>query len=403
MIDRKASGMSRRSVYNDSHIKRKNMEDLIGLALWNKGMAKVDCYTFEELQKQAITALPAPVLPLIEMPSDLRTKWKIHIIQQFTYYTNYCHEQKILPLTVPYVILKGTEAAKYYPHPQYRTMGDIDIMTNREGFEKAQQELLDNEYQIIAESDREIVFARNGVHIELHRYFASLNDPRKAQYLDNLIIGNINSSHSLPDMVNGLVLLEHISQHMEHGLGFRQIIDWMMFVDKCLPDERWPEFKMLAQNIGMEALAVVTTRMCEMYLGLPKRHWCTEADEKLCEQLMNYVDACGNFGNKKTTDSDISENVFSYARGFKATIKFLQKRGLENWKAARNYSILRPFVWIYQANRYIFKGLRRKNATAKICSEYQNAKQRVAMFDALGVKQRSKGIAVYSEGHFIKP
>lgn len=94
MIDRKASEMSKLLSFNDSHIVRKNIEDLIGLSLWNKGGAKADCFTFEELKKQAITALPAPVLPLIEMPSDLRTEWKKCIIQQFVYYTKYCDEQK---------------------------------------------------------------------------------------------------------------------------------------------------------------------------------------------------------------------------------------------------------------------------------------------------------------------
>ena len=86
-------------------------------------------------------------------------------------------------------------------------------------------------------------FFKNGVSVEIHRFFASLNDPNHAKLLDDQIIENINSSHVLPDKVNGLVLLEHISQHLESGLGLRQIIDWMMFVNQCLPDEYWPGYK----------------------------------------------------------------------------------------------------------------------------------------------------------------
>ncbi len=381
-----------------------DIKEIIILALWNKsnGSTKANHNTFEELQRHTIEILPASVLSQIEMPSDVRWIWKTQIFRQLLFYNNYCHAQKNLQLTIPYVILKGTEAAKYYPEPQYRTMGDIDIMTSREEFDKAQQELLDNGYKITKELDREITFEKNGIFIELHRYFASLNDPGKAQYLDNLIIESINPSHSLPDTVNGLVLLEHISQHLEHGLGLRQIIDWMMFVYKCLSDEKWPEFRALAQNIGMETLAVVTTRMCEMYLGLPEHAWCAKADEKLCGQMMEYVLACGNFGNKKNSDSDIAENVFSYARGPKAAIKLLQQRGMANWKAARKYRFLRPFAWVYQANRYLFKGLCQRNSMIKINTEYKNARQRIAMFEALGVKQTSKGIAVYSDGRFVK-
>ena len=149
----------------------------------------------------------------------------------------------------------------------------------------------------------------------------------------------------------------------------------------------------------MEHLAIATTRMCEIHFGLPERNWCAGADKKLCEQLMEYVLACGNFGYKKTSGSDIVENVFSYARGPKATIKLLQGRGLANWKAAGKHPFLRPFAWIYQANRYLLRGLCH---ITRINTEYKNARKRIAMFEALGVKQTSKGIAVYSNGQFVK-
>ena len=121
--------------------------------------------------------------------------------------------------------------------------------------------------------ERETGFIKNDIIVELHRSFAKLNNADHARYLDDLIITNINPTHELPDPVNGLVILEHISQHLVNGLGLRQIIDWMMFTDKCLPDEKWPEFREMAQKTGMEKLAVVVTRMCEIYLGLPCRNW----------------------------------------------------------------------------------------------------------------------------------
>lgn len=376
--------------------------DLVKLSLWGNGIAVADEDTYEEMKKQAIATLPAPYLASLSISEDLLQKWKSFIFEQLIFTTQCNYMQSVLPITVPYVILKGTSVAQYYPYPDYRMMGDIDIMTRREDLEAACEQLMEAGYSVEKSLNREISLVKNMIVVELHRRFATLNDPAKAKRLDDLIIENINPSHVLPDLINGLVVLEHISQHMEGGLGLRQIIDWMMFVDKCLPDDKWPEFQKLAGEIGLEQLAIVTTRMCELYLGLSHREWCAGADSTLCEQLIDYVMLCGNFGNKKTSDSDISKNAFAVASTPKAAFKLLQKQGLTNWDAAQKYKALRPFAWIYQGFRYAVKGLKREKAVSKIKAEYSAAMKRKEMFDALGVTTVAKGSIIYKDGEYVK-
>jgi hypothetical protein len=354
------------------------------------------------MKRQAISTLPSPILAKVQMPEYLRDLWKKGTLQQMSFYMNYIYTQDRLPLTVPYVILKGTSVAQYYPHPEYRTMGDIDIMTHRENFDAAFHELLADGYKVTKTLEREVTFVKNNIVIELHRYFASLNNPAQCKYLDDLIIKNINPSHILPDLINGLVILEHISQHLEHGLGLRQIIDWMMFVDKCLPDEKWPDFRIMVKKIGLEKLAIITTRMCEIYLGLPERQWCAGEDRSLCDDLMNLILSSGNFGNKWITDEAIAKTVFTYTRGMTASVKWLQERGLANWKAAKKHPILRPFAWIYQGFRYITKGVGQEEGIAKLKAEYKEARRRTFLFEALGVKQKAKGLVTYRNGKYIK-
>ena len=372
-------------------------------SIWGKS-ANVDADrdVFDEMKRHAIAALPAQRLSSLNLPPELATEWKKEIIQQASFYTVYCLKQSKLPLTVPYVILKGTSAAKYYPCPEFRMMGDIDIMTRREDFDIACKQLMDDGYTMLKDIYKEAELIKDGIQIDIHRQFASLNNPDHVKYLDDLIISNINPSHVLPDCINGLVLIDHINQHLEEGLGLRQIIDWMMYVDKCLPDEKAPEFLAEAEKIGLDKLAVVCTRMCEIYLGLPHREWCAKADVKLCEQLMDYVMACGNFGNKKQSDSDISEKAFTYARSIKSGFGLLQSQGLINWEAAQRYRILRPFAWVYQLFRYLVRGLRREKAAAKIKAEYAAAKRKTALLDALGVKTATKGLVMYKDGKYIK-
>ena len=101
-----------------------------------------------------------------------------------------------------------------------------------------------------------------------------------------------------PPLENGLVLLEHINQHLEEGLGLRQILDWALYVDKALDDDAWEyTFAPVVRRLGLERLAITVTRMCQLYLGLRSDiTWCASADEKVCDSLMNYIMEQGNFG-----------------------------------------------------------------------------------------------------------
>ena len=375
---------------------------LIKASLWGDSIPNgINREVFEEMDKHILTAFPYQILPRIDLDIDLRKDWQTINYKIITRNAKCMYAQRTLPVTVPYVILKGTEAAKYYPEPNCRALGDIDLITSHEDFDTAFRQLLEGGYKLINDEGREAVFLKNKVIIELHRSFAKLSNPEYAEYLDNIIIKNINQSHVMPDDINGLVLLEHISQHLVNGLGLRQIIDWMMFVDRCLPDTRWPEFCIMTQNIGLEKLAVVTTRMCEIYLGLTHREWCSGAEEALCDSLMMYLLNCGNFGNKRTSDRDNSESVFVYARGPIELLRLLQERGICNWKAAHNYPVLIPFAWIYQAGRYLKRGISQKNAGREIKAAYLESRKKIELFDALGVRQDSKGIAVYKDGRYI--
>ena len=376
--------------------------ELLKQTFWGSESIVVGQETYSELINHAIVALPAPIMSRINTTTGLRQQWDKSIITNVSFYTKCFYAQSHLPITVPYVILKGTSAAQYYPHPEFRTMGDIDVITRREDFNQAYQELLNNGYKVCKELNREVSFLKNGIVVELHRYFASLNEIDEAKYMDELILNNITPSHVLPDMINGLVLLEHIDQHLENGLGLRQIIDWMMFVDKCLPDEKWEEFQPYAQAIGLETLATVTTRMCEIYLGLPKRKWCDSGNEDLCKQLMDYIMACGNFGNIRADNISVTENVFYAGTSPRGLFLLLQERGEENWTAAHNHAVLKRFAWLYQAFRYLFKGFGADSNFFNSLSEYKAAMQRNKMFKALGVKQASKGLVVYKNGHYIK-
>ncbi len=385
-----------------------NLLKLIQCSLWAlpaEGLT-VDGDIFEEMQRQTLTALPAKILPELTMSDELRQTWQTGIRQNIAAYCQSRFIQASLPIKVPYAVLKGTEAAKYYPSPQLRSMGDIDIMPPRQHFSEACDSLLSNGFQEIPDTDptdtgRHRQFIKNGIIIEVHAYYAHENDPALSRLIDDLILENIQPDHTLPDPVNGLTLLEHINHHLESGVGLRQIIDWMMFADRCLSDEQWPEFKALIERTGHERLAVYVTKMCVQYLGLPARAWCADADERVCDRLMDYILASGNFGRK------ISEEKWTVSRFLSShsaadAFRFLQKRGLINWKAAQKHPVLRPFAWLYQLWRYLSKAVSRPHAASRFAEEYQAGRRKDELLNALGASRESQGLVRFKNGAYTK-
>lgn len=382
--------------------KMKPLFEAIKYAIWHEGSFVPNQFVLEEMKKHAIVSLMASSLS--HFPKELRNEWQMVIYQQLSFNVNCRYFQASLPVSVPYAILKGTSAAQYYPQPKFRALGDIDIITKREDFDIACEMLLHGGFvEIAGEIEfRHRQFQRDGFDVEVHKSFAYKNDPDTAKVFDDLILDNINTSHILPDYINGLTILEHINFHMQGGVGLRQIIDWMMFVDKCVSDDEWETFCQLARKTELDKLAKVITRMCVQYLGLPLRKWCMDIDPLLCEKLMVYILDNGNFGQKKVDYDLVSARFFSNAKTVRGTLQFLQGRGLINWKATQKYPILRPFAWIYQIGRYLKLGLKREGALKKLKQEYRDGKQRQDWFEELGATLEEKGLVYYKDGKYMK-
>lgn len=362
---------------------------------------------YKEVKEHRIELLFIEALPIWEIPVDIRNTWKLDC------YLSTAHNVQILSLQreihellikehIEYAIIKGSAAAVYYPHPLYRPAGDIDIIVSDKDFERAHA--LFNGYLGVPSIGskhngkiREYVYVKDFCAVELHQSYAILANKDFDRILDSWIKDDIQNYTRMieenyqfcmtSELINGLVLLAHIAQHLEGGLGLRQILDWMMYVDKCLQDEKWPAFQDMARKVGLEKLAIATTRMCQIYLGLSteKMHWAENADLGLCHELMEFVLACGNFGNKKGNNNIVSM-IVSRNQGIITFFRNLQKRGISNWSTLRKYPFLRPLAWIYQGCRYIRRGMGRKIPLKELRMDFVEGKKRDKLLKMLGVK-----------------
>ena len=296
---------------------------------------------------------------------------------------------------IPYAVIKGTAAAVCYPDPIRRTLGDIDLIVKPEDFRAAYQALTDAGYHSRDPADtvdRHAHFFRNGVSLELHMNFALLQTRQQEKLLDGWIYDALPSAKTasikdfpfpmLPDELNGLVLLTHINQHLEEGLGIRQILDWVMYVRQHLPDAAWPAFRLRTDMLGLTKLAKAAAKLGVTYLGLDVS-WCMDIDDRVVEDLLDYIFESGNFGQKDAANNTVTM-VMSHGRGVKGFFRNLQTRGKANWAACRRHGWLKPFAWLYQLGRYIRLGLK-KSSVKDFGKNFAASQRRNRLMDELGV------------------
>lgn len=364
---------------------------------------------YQELRAQTVHNLPMDHLCRLD-PAHKDVYLKT-ATQSISYFYTLMHEQQQLTLLfeeagIPFVVLKGSAAAYRYPRPEYRSMGDIDVLVKPTDFDRA-HELMSSQGYIpggyMDAVERHAHFKKNNISYELHRFFALLNSGEQARAFDNKLYAAIDraqhiSTHRftfsmLPDLENGLVLLAHIAQHLEGGLGLRQIVDWMMYADQQLTDSFWQnEFRKTAAELGLETLALTVTRMCQLYLGLRADiFWCKGADEGLCHELMQLTMDRGNFGRKLSSETQKSQNTLLAFRGVRQFFSRLQYRGCNNWTLLEKYPWFRPFAWLYQLFRYIYRGLKREHPIRQLLSDIRDSRKNDDLFTRLGIARHGEG------------
>ena len=350
---------------------------------------------YEEASIQTVLGLIATEIP----PEFINEKWHQAQFRQKANYIRYCSaEDELVHVLdkehIPFVILKGNAAAVSYNDPTCRSMGDIDFIVPKELFEKTRKILLENGFFLKKESvyyTRHISFSKNGYCFELHRCF-SHEDINIEEFISNGIKNRLTIEvfdhffPILPKIPNGLVLLDHMRNHLKNALGLRQVVDWMMYVYRNLNDDFWNnEFGPIVIDLGMDTLAKTATRMCQIYLGLPDTiTWCKDADENTCEQLMNCILVSGNFGRKNGLGNSVERIGTNIMRD--GLFHRLQVSGERNWKAYHKHHWLKHLCWFYQMFRYAKQGFKTGRNTKQLKEDLERSNERYELLKKLGIE-----------------
>lgn len=228
---------------------------------------------------------------------------------------------------IPSILLKGQGIAQYYPNPESRMCGDIDIYVGMENFDKACAILIREGAEDMTnqtEHESHIALDFDGSTIEIHKksdviYNDKLNSSLQEWNICNLDKklaegtlpqwNNEGTLINLPDPThNAFYIIHHAVRHMlSEGIGLRHVCDWMIYLHKHRDQidieelkSKLIEYNMLRAWDQFGALATEFLGFPEEYLILPP----IKQNESKAPLLLNHIFSTGNFGKYSEEQRD---------------------------------------------------------------------------------------------------
>ena len=333
---------------------------------------------FDESKLQSVSAIAIADVPPELLPDDIAKAWEKESFKILMNNTRVGSEHaqlhKILSdADIPYVILKGSASASYYPDPMLRSMGDVDFLINKTDIGKVDLLLRKNGYQPQPSNHECERGYRKGLSTwELH--WAVNGVPggevgdRINGYLADIIpsavlTSSVDGEYMAPtDFHHGLVMLLHVARHMvTGGIGLRHLCDWAVFAAKV--GEEFPAiFEEKLKSVGLWRFAQLLTQLSVEYLKCPPQNWMGELESELTDALKDDVFAAGNFGTKDKKRSDEAKFITSRKKGgvnddstLKQSVLSANEIVRKHWKFADKVPVVYPFGWAFFGGRYAIR------------------------------------------------
>lgn len=136
------------------------------------------------------------------------------------------NELKSILKGIDYIILKGEEIAKFYPNPELRTMGDIDVLIKEKDRNYVDIKLKQENYIFLGSWKKEWKYRKGSLLLEVHTDMIhySTGKEKAERYFTN--VWNYYYDEKLDWNFHFLFLIQHLKEHFVGAeVGFRQFMD----------------------------------------------------------------------------------------------------------------------------------------------------------------------------------
>lgn len=267
------------------------------------------------------------------------------------------------------VVLKGAATAAFYPVPELRKAGDIDILVpEKADYEKACLLLQQDGFHVLEnQSALHHMELQNdeGISVEVHGFLVEPFESRNINsYLKSLLpeYGRhwiVNTSWGIlfyqpSDAYHAFYLLLHMLQHfLRAGFGLKFLCDWVVFWNREIEQAEKRQFLKMVRESGTEGFVRILTQSCVKYLGLKRENVQFMLEEPVKEDFVEdfyrEVFQAGEFGRAKQ-----NRMVAMRGTGVKSYVMEFHHQMRLNYPKAGKVPVIWPVLWVFTLVRFLY-------------------------------------------------
>jgi hypothetical protein len=329
--------------------------------------------------------------------------WMGHIISEFD------------SAGIEVVLLKGVTVNKYYPFPELRGMGDVDLLVHESDIDKSTVLLEEMGYSHTRDMGSKHLgfFHPMQIPVELHKQlvdgeFFKNQDLFHNELWENLI--QLKHDNTNIKILNHEFQILHLCLHMaihmvDGGFGLRQLCDFEVVAEACGEKTDWKRLLDKAREFGMDRLLLAILTICkrlfnlEVPVELEIGHDCSPPyTEKLIDDILD-GGAFGRKSKERVFVNTIQKNLMdkkelqNYSKpGRLRTLLFPSPKTLAD-KADYFYLKKYPYLLLVAWIQRLFYGIRRKDfKNSRLLAVFgdeklfKRARERTELIHWLGIK-----------------
>ena len=273
------------------------------------------------------------------------------------------------------VLLKGQGLAQYYPVPELRQCGDIDIYVGEENYEKAYDAIR----PIVSEIDDKDRIWRfmhfhakvGSVVIEVHHKADVMYSRKKEKIYREFMLKGLTEDltpikfgevqvMTPNDTYNAFYVFCHLWRHFStSGVGLRQFCDWTCFLHTHVGKLDLPYLRTMLEKLGFMRPWQVFGCFLVKDMGLPKEEF-PFYDERYASKVARvreYVMTDGNFGINVLAGR---ERKRSYLHGKWVSLKFHIMRFFRMFAIFPKHTIFRLYYMLRDGLVQVWRDVFRK-------------------------------------------
>lgn len=194
---------------------------------------------------------------------------------------------------IDFAFVKGSSVREFYPVPELRTSGDIDIIVRKENFDSVLKIFKRSDCEILQANPNVIVLNVYGVEVEIHKDADVLGNYYNGRIFD---ISSKNGNEYLLDNYDRLLyVILHLAKHLkDRGAGIRMLMD----MDVCIRSiDNFDEQRLInmCTDAGIEKCSKMLLSLLKFWFDTPvSKHY--DLNDDLVDLLANAFLYGGVFG-----------------------------------------------------------------------------------------------------------